>query len=99
MRQSGARGLLAPLTIAAAVLVALALVPDAAVADDGDCAMCHDALARAFSTTVHGRVQAFETLSGETGCVTCHGDGTQHMDSGGEPGTIRGFGDELSRDD
>jgi DmsE family decaheme c-type cytochrome len=99
MRQSGVRGLFAPLTIAAAVLVVLAVFPGTAVADDGDCAMCHDTLARAFSTTVHGRIQAFETLGGETGCVTCHGDGTEHMDSGGEPGTIRGFDDEVPQEE
>jgi hypothetical protein len=85
----------APLVLLAflATLVALS------VRADEDCAVCHEELTRAFSTTIHGRIAAFETLDGITGCVTCHGDGIEHMESGGEASLIRGLGDEAPLDD
>jgi DmsE family decaheme c-type cytochrome len=98
MNNRSGRGLPVPLFIAAAVLVVLAFAPGVTVADDSDCAMCHEQLARKFETTIHGRVQAYETLEGQVGCITCHGDGTEHMDSGGEPDKIRGFGEGVDQD-
>jgi len=81
----------------AAVLVALAFTPGATLADDPDCAMCHENLAKAFEATIHGRIQGFETneLGVQVGCISCHGDGTEHMDSGGETDKIRGFGPDA----
>lgn len=53
--------------------------------DDGseDCAMCHDEIAATFATTIHGI-----SARGGPSCVTCHGDGTAHMDEGGDPSLI-----------
>ena len=84
----------------AAVLVALALTPGVTVADDSDCATCHENLTKAFGATIHGRIQDFETeaLDMQVGCVSCHGEGTEHMDSGGEADKIRGFGPDAPVD-
>jgi DmsE family decaheme c-type cytochrome len=48
-----------------------------------DCAMCHEELVADYQTTLH----AVESR-GAPSCVTCHGDGTQHMDEGGDPSLI-----------
>jgi DmsE family decaheme c-type cytochrome len=80
----------------AIVLALLSNVP--AVADDSDCLMCHENIGKAFEATMHGHLESFEVLGGETGCRTCHGDGAAHMDSGGEPGTILSLGDGMFRE-
>jgi DmsE family decaheme c-type cytochrome len=67
----------------------MAVVPAGAAEDPGDCATCHENLARSFRATTHGRIAAFEAHDGRTGCVTCHGDGAEHMDAGGDPTLIR----------
>jgi len=67
--------------------------------ESSDCAVCHDKLSKQFETTIHGRIAEFETLDGRTGCVTCHGEGTEHMDEGGDATKIRGFGDETKPED
>ena len=61
--------------------------------------MCHENLVTSWSASTHGRLAEWEVLGGETGCVTCHGDGTAHVDSGGEAGEIRGLGDDEFRED
>jgi DmsE family decaheme c-type cytochrome len=48
-----------------------------------DCGVCHDEIAANFQKTVH----SVEGRGGPT-CVTCHGDGTAHMDEGGDPSLI-----------
>jgi DmsE family decaheme c-type cytochrome len=76
------------------LVLGLALTwPAVADADDTDCAGCHENLALQFGTTTHGRIAAFETRDGQTGCATCHGDGEAHMEAGGDPELIRGLGD------
>ena len=92
------RRLVVPLIGATAAIVLTLLSPVPAVADDSDCLMCHENIGKAFEATAHGHVRAFEVLSGETGCRTCHGDGADHMDSGGEPGTIQTLGDGEFRE-
>jgi DmsE family decaheme c-type cytochrome len=54
--------------------------------DDGseDCAMCHDDMAASFAETIHG-----VAARGAPSCVTCHGDGLEHMDEGGDPELIQ----------
>lgn len=53
--------------------------------DDGSeaCAMCHDGIAADITTTAHALVQR-----GAPDCQTCHGDGTAHIDGGGDPALI-----------
>ena len=76
------------------LVLGLALVwPTQALADDSDCAMCHENLALQFETTVHGRIADFESRTGQLGCATCHGDGEAHMEEAGDPEFIRGLGD------
>jgi len=79
-----------------AILVTLVVLP---VRADEDCAVCHENLAKSFETTIHGRIEAFETAGVTTGCVTCHGDGIEHMESGGDPSLIRGLGEEADLDE
>jgi DmsE family decaheme c-type cytochrome len=81
-----------PTLARAALLVAAALCACGVAWADGtsDCVGCHENISKMFETTVHGRIAEFETLDGRTGCVTCHGEGTEHMESGGEE-KIRSF--------
>jgi DmsE family decaheme c-type cytochrome len=47
------------------------------------CAVCHDTVAAELEMTVHSPMRA-----GTPSCVTCHGDGTKHMDNDGDPSMI-----------
>jgi len=79
---------------------ALALWPCATQASElEDCATCHEQLVQTYGTTIHGRIAEFETQDGVTGCVTCHGDGAAHMDSGGEVDSIKGLSAEMPAGD
>ena len=48
-----------------------------------DCATCHEDIAANFAHTVHS-----VSDRGAPTCATCHGNGDQHMDSGGEKDLI-----------
>jgi DmsE family decaheme c-type cytochrome len=48
-----------------------------------DCAMCHEEVVAEYRTTIHG-----VGARGGPDCTACHGDGTQHMDEGGDPELI-----------
>jgi DmsE family decaheme c-type cytochrome len=95
MRQTRANRFIRTVAVAAALWGLMALLPSTGWASDSDCATCHEQLGKQFQATVHGRIAEWETLDGTVGCITCHGDGTAHMDAGGEPGKIRGFGDST----
>ncbi len=78
------------------VLLLLAASPGLMAADgSSDCLACHENIGNAFATTIHGKIQDFEVLGGTTGCVTCHGDGAAHMDSGDRADIIT-FDSELT---
>ncbi len=53
---------------------------------DGDreasemCAVCHDTVAEEFNQTIHAPNRA-----NAPSCVTCHGDGAEHMENDGDP--------------
>jgi len=47
------------------------------------CAVCHDTVAAEFDMTVHSPNRA-----GAPSCVTCHGDGAEHMENDGDPTMI-----------
>jgi DmsE family decaheme c-type cytochrome len=71
-----------------ALLVSLGVaVAGQAAEDDREasetCAMCHDVIAADFELTVHSPNRA-----DAPSCVTCHGDGTEHMDQDGDPALI-----------
>ncbi len=44
------------------------------------CADCHEELVSSFKSNVHGRIIPGETAIGETGCETCHGPGSVHVE-------------------
>jgi DmsE family decaheme c-type cytochrome len=76
----------------------MAMPPGAADEGDSDCLACHQNIGKAFETSIHGRIKAFEVVDGRTGCSTCHGDGTAHMEAGGDPEAIAGRGDDALRE-
>jgi DmsE family decaheme c-type cytochrome len=56
------------------------------------CGDCHTAEVAAFSKNPHARWSHKEKKpSPEDFCATCHGDGTKHIESGGDPTLIQGF--------
>jgi len=71
-----------------ALLVSLGVAVAGQAADDDReaseaCAMCHDVIAADFELTVHSPNRA-----NAPSCVTCHGDGAEHMDQDGDPALI-----------
>ena len=72
-----------------ALLVLLGGVVAAQAADDDReasemCAACHDEIAAEFELTVHS-----PNRDAAPSCVTCHGDGAEHMDQDGDPALIK----------
>lgn len=65
--------------VATLLLLAAATFATAEEAVEVPCADCHDEVAAAFAATLHGRATA-----NAPSCVTCHGDGTRHMEEGGD---------------
>ena len=87
------------LTIGTAVVVTLLLnscsttpgevvvpleIPGAHYVGNRACLDCHAEIVRRFPTSPHARVH-FENaaMAGETGCESCHGPGSKHIESGG----------------
>lgn len=75
---------LTPVLGAALVLVVAAVGGVRAQGDPGsDCAVCHDDIAASYALTPHGIER-----SDAPDCTSCHGDGTRHMEEGGDPSLI-----------
>src|SRR5262249_10994711 len=54
------------------------------------CGDCHTDLAAAFGANPHGRAfTGTGTLAPNDACATCHGDGTRHMEAGGDASLIQ----------
>ena len=55
------------------------------------CATCHEAVAKQFTASAHGNLATFEQRGQHAGCESCHGAGSQHVESGGDVTKIRAF--------
>lgn len=75
------------LSYGALVMLLGAAVATQAAEDDREasemCAVCHDTVAEEFNMTVHSPHR-----ENAPSCVTCHGDGIEHMDQDGDPELI-----------
>ena len=69
-------------------VVAPPSIPGATFIGSSACADCHEELVKEFGTAVHANLEARGANATEVGCESCHGAGSLHSESGGEPGTI-----------
>ena len=49
-----------------------------------ECAECHGDLVAQFNGSPHGRAYAYDPDQAGAGCTSCHGNGTAHVQSGGD---------------
>jgi predicted CXXCH cytochrome family protein len=100
MTQPGrAGGLLAALISGAALLLFISCstdlstvatppqIPGATYVGNKACYDCHTNITRMFAASVHARIHPEEAaMPGQTGCESCHGPGSKHIQGGGGRG-------------
>lgn len=59
-----------------------------AAAESPKCGDCHTDLVKAFAANPHARVPRGQKFDPNDACSTCHGDGTKHMEAGGDASLI-----------
>jgi predicted CXXCH cytochrome family protein len=72
-------------------------IPGAHFVGNQACADCHQDIVRKFPASPHARVH-FENaaLAGSTGCESCHGPGSKHIEAGGAKSIINPRNDPAS---
>lgn len=69
-------------------LVAPPQVPGATFVGSKECSQCHEEITRHFGDATHARLVAEGPNATAIGCEGCHGPGSIHVKTGGNPGTI-----------
>jgi DmsE family decaheme c-type cytochrome len=91
------------LTLLATLLLLLAWFgPSTVAAEDSSgmsCVDCHEEVVLGMAKQVHMRIEPFEVNGRTVGCEGCHGDGTRHMEAGGDASLITVFDGTPSGDD
>ncbi len=62
------------------------------------CAGCHDAVATQFGYSIHARLKDWELRGEFSKCEGCHGAGSKHVESSGDPRFIYGFRGKEGRE-
>ena len=58
-------------------------IPGAQFVGNKACTDCHAAITRTFPASPHARIHFTDNSAGQTGCESCHGPGSLHIQSGG----------------
>ena len=70
-----------------AAIVAPPEIPGAQFVGNKACYECHTNITRAFPASAHARIHVDSAqMKGSTGCESCHGPGSKHIEAGGGRG-------------